>query len=130
MSNASIVGGVKSLTVSNGTGAAQAFDVEAASVMPGGTKREAIETATGVVFKETIAKSQIKATIKTRGALSPRDIQAWSEVSATLVSSNGRTYRISKQGAIVDALEVDVVEGSVEITIESDPQYYTEARIA
>lgn len=129
MSNASIVGGVKSLTIANAGGAARTYDVEAASVMAGGNKREAQELATSVVFKTTVAKAQIKATIKTRKAVSVRELQSWDQVSATLVSSNGRTYRITNEGCVVDALEVDVVEGSLEITIEADPQNYEESTI-
>jgi len=129
MSNASIVGGVKSLTIANGSGAAVAFDVEAASYQPGGQKREAVELATGVVFTSTVAKAQIKATVKTRGTLSVRDLQSWDQVSATLVSSNGRFVRISQQGVVVDALDVDVVAGSLEVTIEADPQYFSDGTL-
>lgn len=130
MSNGSIVGGVKSLTIANGSAAARTYDVDAASVMPGGTKKEAIETATSVVFKTSVAKAQIKATVKTRKAVSVRELQSWDQVSATLVSSNGRVYRITGEGCVVDALEVDVVEGSVEITIEADPQNYEEVTVS
>ncbi|MCC6621216.1 MAG: phage tail tube protein [Deltaproteobacteria bacterium] len=130
MSNASIVAGVKSLTISNGDDAALSFDVEAASYMPGGFKKESIELATSVVFKSTIGKSQIKATVKTRRALSAKTIQGWDQVSATLVCSNGRFLRISREGVVVDALDVDAVEGSVEITVESDPQFFSEGTLS
>jgi hypothetical protein len=124
-SNPSIVGGVKSLTISNGSGAARSYDVEAASYMPGGYKREAVEVANGVVFKESVGVAEIKATVKTRRAVSAKDIQSWDDVSATLVSSNGRFVRLTK-GVVVDALDVDAVEGSLELTVQADPAYFVE----